>query len=469
MIVEPRAQTIVALVVSAASFMQSLDSTVITTALPKMAESFHVGPVDLSIGITAYILALATMAPVSGWLAGRLGARSVFASAIAVFVLASVLCGAARGLWPFVAARVLQGIGGSMMLPVGQLILLRATPKADLVRAITLATTPALMAPVVGPPIGGFLTTFVGWPWIFYLNVPLGVAGIACSLLLLPNPVARERPPFDVTGFILNGTAIATLVYGIGELGSAATGRSAAIALVAGLALLAAAIQHARRHPAPLLPLRALHLQTFRAMILTGGSLLRLQVRVIPFVVPLLLQVGFGMSAFVSGSILVAHTAGDVMLKTVTTRTLRLLGFRRTLLVFTVLFALSVAALALITRATPVWAMVALLGVSGAFRSPLFTALSTLAYAELAPVEMAGATALANVIQQVTGAVSIALVALVLNAAVAFRGGQPGTPTIDDFRLVLLLGGLTALLSVLPFARLPPDAGAELSRHKLHT
>src|SRR6202158_2030489 len=211
--------TTISILVAAAFFMENLDGTVIATALPDMGKSFHVSPVDLNIGITAYLLMLAVFIPISGWVADRVGARSVFVSAIAIFTVSSILCGLSNGIVTFTAARIIQGIGGAMMVPVGRLVVLRTTEKHNLIDAITFITWPGLIAPVVGPPVGGFITTYASWHWIFFLNVPLGIIGMALSSRIIPNLKEDHVKPFDWIGFVLCGTACVTFMYGLELIG----------------------------------------------------------------------------------------------------------------------------------------------------------------------------------------------------------------------------------------------------------
>ncbi len=290
-----RQTTFIALLVAITFFMENLDATVIATALPQMASDFAESPVSLNIGISAYLLAVAVFIPLSGWVADRFGARQVFAGAIGLFTLASWLCGLAPNLETFVAARVLQGIGGALMVPVGRLVVLRTTEKHDLVKMLAVITWPGLVAPVLGPPIGGLIVTHLSWPWIFYLNIPLGVLAIVAAWWLIPAGRPSEARRFDLLGFVLLASACAAWLIGLEMLGSLVAGSllsGAALVALGGL-LTWLAIRHCQRHPAPLLPLSPLGIATFRASIV-GGTLFRLSISALPFLIPLLLQVGFG-------------------------------------------------------------------------------------------------------------------------------------------------------------------------------
>ncbi len=267
--------TSIAILVAGAFFMENLDGTIIATALPQIGRSFHVNPVDLNIGMTAYLLMLAVFIPISGWFADRFGARTVFVSAIAVFTLSSILCGLSNGLWQFTASRVLQGIGGAMMVPVGRLVVLRTTEKHNLIHSITYITWPGLVAPVVGPPVGGFITTYASWHWIFFLNVPLGLVAIVLAALWVPNSREDQVKPFDWLGFALCGTACVTFVYGLELIGRQNTPwLTTSLYLGCGFTLGVLAILHFRRAPAPVINLISLKMKTF-AITIGGGSLFR--------------------------------------------------------------------------------------------------------------------------------------------------------------------------------------------------
>lgn len=456
---------LMALIVASALFMGSLDGTIITTALPRMARSFAVPAADLSLGITIYIMVTAALLPISAWIADRLGARSVFAAAIVAFTLTSLLCGQSRTLWQFVGARVLQAAAAALMAPVGNLVLLRATEKRDFVRMVAISTTPALVAPVIGPPVGGFIVSFLDWPWVFYLNLPIGIVGTLLALRYIPNLKAEARRPFDLAGFLGTGLALACLIYGLDRIAAAGTNRALAAGLIlAGLLLGTFAIRHARRHPHPLIPLAALGIRTFRTCTATGGALVRIPFLAANFVLPLFFQTGLGMSAFVSGLLLLGYNGGDLVLKSVAGQILRLSGFRRAMTASAWLMALSIAACALIGPRTPLWLMFGGLVLAGAFRSVLFTAMASLAFADVPRDGMGGAVVLSNVTNRTIGAFGITLAAIILHGGAAWRG--QGDLSADDCRLALAVLALLCLAAIIPFRRLPADAGAEVSGHR---
>jgi MFS family permease len=300
----------IALGVGLAQFMQMLDSLVISIALPPMAHDFHVSPVRVGFGITVYVLGAAIVLPASAWLADRLGARTVFAFALAAFAATSALCGLSVTLWQFIGARALEGAAGALMAPVGQMILLRAVERSQLLRIMTLFSAPALVAPVIGPPLGGFLATWFGWPWIFYINLPVSALAIAMALRWLPNPRGDKRP-FDSAGFLLNASALTPLLWGLGQLASGQISRWVAVAAVlAGLLVGAAALRHAQRAPHPLLSLAPLRHRTFRLASSSSAAFIRLPFTALIFVLPILLQRGFGMTPFMSGVLFLGHSAG---------------------------------------------------------------------------------------------------------------------------------------------------------------
>src|ERR1700726_1041577 len=368
----------ISILVATAFFMENLDGTVIATALPQMGKSFQVSPVDLNIGMTAYLLMLAVFIPISGWVADRIGARTVFVSAIAIFTASSILCGLSNGIVTFTAARIIQGIGGAMMVPVGRLVVLRTTEKHNLIHSITYITWPGLVAPVVGPPVGGFITTYASWHWIFFLNVPLGVIGIILAFLWITNSKVDQLKPFDWTGFALSSTACTTFMYGLELVGRQdPPWRTTSLFLASGLTLGTLGVVHFRRSSAPLIDLASLKIKTF-AITISGGSLFRIAISVSPFLLPLMFQVGFGLSAFRSGLLMLGLFAGNLGMKTVTTPMLKRFGFRNILIVNGILTALVILGCAALSPQTPRSAIIFVLFLNGLCRSMQFTSLSTI-------------------------------------------------------------------------------------------
>ena len=458
------------LVVAAALFMESLVSTVIATSLAAMSADLGVDPLTLKLAFTAYFVALAIFIPISGWCADRFGAKTVFASAIGVFTLSSVGCALAWDLHSLVAGRFCQGLGGAMMLPVGRLILLRVIPKREMVSAMAWLSIPTLFAPILGPPVGGFITTYYHWRGIFWLNVPVGLAGLALALWLVPQVRADEARPMDWPGFALSGSGLAlaifgfTLLGGLGGLGG--QGGPAWLALLmtaSGLGLLAGYVRHARRSAHPLIDLGLLRIASFR-LSLVGGLMFRVAVGAMPFLLPLMLQVGFGMSAFQSGSLTFTAAVGAVTMKLTAAPILRRWGFRRVLLANGWISSAMIAMLAAFTVHTPAALIMAVLLVGGFFRSLQFTSLNTLSYADVAPDQLSRATSLVGVVQQLSLATGVALAAMLLGASRA--ADARAMLAAVDFSRAFLAIGVISLLSLAWFTRLAADAGAELSGHR---
>jgi EmrB/QacA subfamily drug resistance transporter len=450
-------------IVAATFFMEYLDTTVIATALPQMAHSFGVGPNSVSLGMTAYMLALAIFIPASGWVADRCGSRSVFFSAIGVFTVASVLCGLSQNVAEFTAARLLQGIGGAMMVPVGRLIVVRSTEKSRMMQAISTITWPAIAAPVVGPPIGGFITTYASWRWIFLLNVPFGLAAMAVALALVPNLRGSERKPLDVVGLLLSGTALTAILYGA-ELASqpAENPWVAGSIVLAGMLVGVVAFQHAKRHPHPLIDVSTLKIPTFSVTVVTG-SFTRIGIGAVPYLMPLLFQVGFGLSAFKSGLLLLASALGNLGMKALTTRILQRFGFRVVSIVDVTVAGIFIIACGLLTPNVPLALVLIVVFVYGVARSMQFSTLATLAYADVAQPQMSAASTLWSAAAQMTIGLGIAFGAVSLRAAAFFNGEPTGRIfTLDDFRLAFLLAGALTLVSVIGYMGLSRDAGQSI-------
>lgn len=453
-----RAQTLIALLVAVSFFMENLDGTVIATALPSMARSFGAAPVDLDVGMSAYLLTLGVFIPASGWLAERFGARRIFATAIALFTIASALCGMVQDVESFVAMRILQGMGGAMMVPVGRLVVLRATPKERLITAIATLTWPALVAPILGPPVGGFIVEHASWRWIFYLNLPIGVAAFAAVFLLIPAEPARRAKPFDVIGFLLSGGVIviaATLMEAIGN--QVLAWRTLGGLGLCGAVLTVTAIRHFRRAESPLLDFHTLRVPTFAVSIL-GGSLFRMAIGAVPFLLPLMFQTGFGYSAFHAGLLMIAVFAGNLAMKPATTWVLRRFGFRRVLIVNGLGNALSLGACALLTPSTPVTLILGLLFVGGMCRSMQFTALGTIAFADVAPVEMAAANTMFSTVMQLTMGLGVTCGALAARAGEFLAGRGP-----PAFQIAFIGIALVAIVGMIDSFRLPVNAGGSLA------
>jgi EmrB/QacA subfamily drug resistance transporter len=459
--------TSISILVATAFFMENLDGTVIATALPQMGKSFHVSPVDLNIGMTAYLLMLAVFIPISGWVADRIGARSVFVSAIAIFTVSSILCGLSNGIMAFTAARIIQGIGGAMMVPVGRLVVLRTTEKHNLMEAIAYITWPGLVAPVVGPPVGGFITTYFSWHWIFFLNVPLGIIGMVLSVLWIPNLREDKVKPFDWIGFALSSSACVTFMYGMELVGREnATWGTTLFYLICGCALAVLAVIHFRRSVTPLLSLDLLKIKSF-AITIEGGSLFRIAISVSPFLLPLMFQVGFGLNAFQSGILMLGLFVGNLSMKPATTAVLRRFGFRAVLIWNGILTAILMLGCAAIFPQTPRTIILAVLFVNGLCRSMQFTCLSTLAFADVPKPELSSATSFFSMITQMSMGMGVAVGAILLRVGGLLDGNSHGTPTTKEFHIAFLLVAVLTLLATVDCFTLDPEAGSAVSGHRL--
>jgi EmrB/QacA subfamily drug resistance transporter len=454
---------LVAWLVAATLFMEFLDGTVITTALPAMAKSFGVAPIDLNIGISAYLFALAVFIPVSSWAADRFGARLVFMSAILLFTAASLLCGLAGNLSSFVLLRVLQGVGGAMLVPVGRLIVLRYTPKERVISAVATLVWPALIAPVTGPAIGGFLAAYANWRWIFYLNIPLGIAALTVAFFVVPDIRAEQRRRFDWLGFFLCGTGILLFLYGVELVARVDANFSLALVCIAGgAALLACAIVHLRRASVPLLDLKAFSNPTF-ATALRGGSLMRAAIGSAPFLLPLMFQVGFGFDAFYSGMLVAAVFVGNLAMKTVTTPILKRFGFRRVLVWNGLLCILSLLACAILMRDTPLPVILAILFAGGLVRSMQFTAINTIAFADVPQTEMTSANALFSTVFQLSLGAGVAVGAVALRLGGLLSNWLGNSFSHGEYSVAFVLVSLLAAAGLVDALRLSPHAGIGLT------
>jgi EmrB/QacA subfamily drug resistance transporter len=364
-----RRQLVIMLIVACALFMQNLDSTIIATALPTIAISIGESALRLNLAITCYLLSLAVFIPISGWTADRFGARRVFTAAIIVFTIGSIGCGFADSLWNLVAARVVQGIGGAMMVPVGRLILLRSVPKSELVRAMSYVSVPALLGPIMGPPLGGFIVTYASWRWIFFINIPIGLLGVVLVNLFVDNLRETARRPFDWAGFALAGGGLASFVFGFeaigrGELPVALSGGL----LGFGVVCLTLYWRHAKRVDHPIIDLTLMRIPTY-AMTTIGGFLFRMGMGALPFLMPLMLQIGFGLDPLSSGLITFASAVGAMTMKVTVTPIIRAFGFRSVLIVNTIICSAFLFAYSFFTPGTPHFVIFFGLLAGGFFRS----------------------------------------------------------------------------------------------------
>jgi EmrB/QacA subfamily drug resistance transporter len=457
----------VPLIIACAFFMHSLDSTIVGTALPKIAETFHTSPVHLSIAITAYIVSLAVFIPMSGWLTDRYGAKTIFSAAICLFTVASVLCGLSNNVGELAATRVLQGAGGAMMIPVGRLVVLRSVPKSEFVKAMMMVLVPAQIGPVMGPVVGGFITTYISWRWIFLINAPIGCVGLVCALLFIRNYRESERPPFDWIGFALSFVCLFCILSGLESVGRDVIGWQGTVALLgAGLAFGVLLIHHSLRASHPLIDLSLPRIHTFRVN-LSAGTLFRSGFGTASFMLPLMFQVVFGMTAFASGLLTFATALGATGSRAMLTRLLKRFGYRNVLLQSCLLYALTVALYALLVPSTPRWLILLVIFLGGVTRILQNNSLNTLAYADVPPEKMSAATSLAQLAQQLGQVIGIATSALILQGLMAWHGETH--LSLADFRIAFLLIAALTLFSLPEILGLPKNAGHEISGHRAAT
>jgi EmrB/QacA subfamily drug resistance transporter len=457
-------ERLIPLIVATALFMENMDSTVIATSLPAIAADIGTSPLTLKLAITSYLLSLAVFIPASGWTADRFGARMVFSLAVAVFMVGSIGCALASSITGFVIARILQGAGGAMMTPVGRLVLLRSIDKSALVNAMAWVTVPALVGPVIGPPLGGFITTYFSWHWIFLINIPIGLLGIFMALRYI-DPIRSEKPErFDLYGLLLAGIGLGGIAFGLSVAGLNLLPWTIVAALVTiGTISMTLYVIHARRTASPVLDFSMLRLPTLRASII-GGFLFRLGIGALPFLLPLLMQVGFGLSPFKSGLVTFASAVGAMGMKTLAARIIRTFGFRNIMVINAIVSSAFLAACALFTASTPLLLIMIILVVGGFFRSLQFTAINTVAYAEVDPARMSRATTLVSVNQQLAISAGVAVGAFCVESTVALRH-QSGL-NADDFAPAFIVVSIIAAISAYFFYQMPDDAGHEISGRK---
>jgi EmrB/QacA subfamily drug resistance transporter len=455
---------VTALIVATALFMQNVDSTVIATALPAMAKSFHADPLHMSVTLTSYLISLSVFIPASGWVADHFGSRQVFRAAIVIFTLASVLCGFAPSLWFLVGARILQGLGGAMMVPVGRLVLLRSVSKQQMIAAMSWLTVPALIGPILGPPLGGFIVTYFSWRWVFDINLPIGIIGAIAVTLFIPDIREPGRGGrLDFPGLLLTGFAMAALMAGFETVGRDLVPliwTLAAFLLGAGASL--AYTMHARRHPQPALDFSLMQIPTFANSVI-AGSLFRVAVGAMPFLLPLMLQIGFGKSPLQSGLVTFASAVGAIGMKPAAQPLLRRFGFRRTMMINGGLGAGFIALNAIFSPAWPSLLMSAVLLAGGFFRSLQFTAFNTIAYSDIPRARMSAATSLYSTVQQLTLTMGIVIGAASLEISTALHHHRHAMTS--DFSIAFILVGLIGALAVPVCAKLSPQAGESVSGH----
>jgi EmrB/QacA subfamily drug resistance transporter len=457
-------ERLIPLIVATALFMENMDSTVIATSLPAIAADIGTSPLTLKLAITSYLLSLAVFIPASGWTADRFGARMVFSLAVAVFMIGSIGCALSSSVTHFVIARIVQGIGGAMMTPVGRLVLLRSIDKSALVNAMAWVTVPALIGPVIGPPLGGFITTYFSWHWIFLINIPIGLLGIFMALRYI-DPIRSEDPErFDLYGLVLAGIGLGGIAFGLSVAGLNLLPWTIVAALVGiGTISMTLYVIHAKRTASPVLDFSMLRLPTLRASII-GGFLFRLGIGALPFLLPLQMQVGFGLSPFKSGLVTFASAVGAMGMKTLAARLIRTFGFRNIMVINAVVSSVFLAACALFTVTTPLLLIMIILVVGGFFRSLQFTAINTVAYAEVEPAQMSRGTTLVSVNQQLAISAGVAVGAFCVETTMMVR--HVSELTAQDFAPAFLVVAIISAASTYFFWQMPDDAGHEISGRK---
>jgi EmrB/QacA subfamily drug resistance transporter len=452
---------LVPVIVACALFMENLDATVLATSLPAIARDLGEDPVALKLALTSYLLSLAVFIPASGWIADRFGAKTVFRLALVIFMAGSIACGFASALTDFILARIVQGIGAAMMTPVGRLVILRSVPKSELVSALAWFTIPAIVGPILGPPLGGFITTYFSWRWIFFINVFIGLIGILLVTRYIEDIREAAPPPFDGRGLALLALGLSGVVFGLAVIGQEAV----PIQFAAGLALAGAGfcwlyVRHYRKTAHPVLNLGLLSLPTFRGSVL-GGSVFRIGAGASSFLLPLAFQIGFGMTAFEAGLLTFALAIGAFVMKFAAAPILRHFGFRRILVVNGAFSSAFVVLYALFSPHTSHLAILGVLLVAGFFRSLQFTAINSIAYADIGPANMSQATSFASAAHQLSLSLGVAAAAIALETSQLMRGGA--SLSMADFASAFVVVGTIGGLCALVFAQLPADAGASLT------
>jgi EmrB/QacA subfamily drug resistance transporter len=464
----PTAATQVALTVAATFFMVLLDSTILQTSLPRIAASLAVKPMSLTLAVTSYLLAAAAIMPSCGWLTERFGARRVFVTALLTFTLASALCGLAQSLPELILARVLQGLGGGVLMPAGRILTVRHADKGELMRVTALVTWPALLAPILGPALGGYISTYWVWRWNFWINLPIGLIAAAMSMHILPRDQISHPPPFDARGAVLAALGSSLLLGGLEALGRGRTQPGGwwtpALALAASFILIIALIWHLRRSPHPVVRLDPFGIRTYAVSTLRGSLILTHTLHATPFLLPLMFQLGMGYSAVDAGLMLLPYFLGNLLIKPATTPLLRAYGFRQIMLGMGLLSGLAIGACATLQTGGPTAWLSVLLFAAGAFRSIHMTAANTLMFADVPGPWRASASTLSAVLSQLSNALGVVVASLFLAASQQLSGH--GLPLLTDFHNAFLALGLVASLSLFAFQKLHPDDGAEVSGHR---
>ncbi|WP_312270003.1 multidrug transporter subunit MdtD [Pseudescherichia sp.] len=446
-----------------AFFMQALDATILNTALPAIAQSLNRSPLAMQSAIISYTLTVAMLIPVSGWLADRFGTRRIFMLAVSLFTLGSLACALSNSLGMLVIFRVVQGIGGAMMMPVARLALLRAYPRSELLPVLNFVTMPGLVGPILGPVLGGVLVTWASWHWIFLINIPIGIAGLFYARKYMPD-FTTPRRRFDMSGFLLFGISLVLFSIGIELFGEKLVATWLALTIIfSSLVLFYAYIRHARRHPSPLIALPIFRTRTFSVGI-AGNIASRLGTGCVPFLMPLMLQVGFGYPAIIAGCMIAPTAIGSILAKSTVTQVLRWFGYRKTLFGITVIIGVMIAQFALQSPSMEVWLLILPLFILGMAMSTQFTAMNTITLADLTDENASSGNSMLAVTQQLSISLGVAVSAAVLR----FYEGFENANTIEQFHYTFITMGVITLISASVFLLLKPKDGRNLikERHK---
>jgi EmrB/QacA subfamily drug resistance transporter len=453
--------------VAVAFFMEALDATILNTAVPTIAAALHVAPLSMKSALTSYMLSLAVFIPISGWVADRFGSRRVFVSAIGVFMFGSLMCGLSTSIHLLVASRILQGCGGAMMVPVGRLTLVRTFAKSELIRAMSFFSIPAMVGPMVGPLAGGFIVEYFPWRVIFFVNLPIGLLGLYLIYRHLPNYQTEKTVPLDFVGLVLFGSGIALFSYVLEIFGEHTLGTSEVVGLlVLSLLLLLAYWRHSLTIAHPLLRLRLFLIRTFRSSV-AGGLLTRLGIGGMPFLLPLLYQVGLGFGPLQSGLLMMPQPLAAMSFKMTMPWVITRFGYRRVLTSNTILMGLLIALFATIGPQTPVWRICLQAFFFGYFSSLQFTAINTIVYADLSERDVSMGSSIASTMQQLSLSFGVAVSSLIAAYFIPDRfHASPGEMITGIHRALVTVGVLT-LFSAMVFRRLRPEDGANVSRHRV--
>lgn len=448
-------------IIGSALLMQTMNATVIANALPTMAVALNESPLRLNLAITMFLLASAVFLPVSGWVADKFGAKRIFMVSMVLFALSSAACGFAQDLTQLVIARMFQGMAGAMMAPVGRLVLLRTTPKEELVGAMSVMTMPALLGPVIGPVVGGAIVTLADWRWIFFLSIPVAVVGVALVARYVPNVREQEVSPVDIKGILLTGLGLAGLIFGFENIGRDMLPPLWVAGLFfGGAGALVLYWLHARGNRHAIIDLSVFRIQTFTASVV-GGAFMRIAMGATPFMLAMLLQVGFGLSALQAGLMTFISAAGALVMKTAAPPILRRFGFRTVLIVNALIVAASFVAYGFFKPTTPHWLIMTILAIGGFFRSLHFTSLNGLAFADIEQAGMSRASTTSSMMQQLVQSIGIGLAATLMHAFMTARGDTHLTTEAISPAFVVV--GLVTLISLVFFIPLPRDAGDEMN------